>query len=196
MSQNAVSKFIDAMLLHYPPFRWDEEQEKSWSKTMVVELRGFGAAVLEKAATTMIRTRKDRRTPLVAECVQACVEARRWLDIEKGASELPIDEKQTTGEWTADRFKLANDLIRTPLGREAAKGGWIGALHGFARRNARAPVGPEIQACKQSAKEFDAAYKLCVQGGWPYAHMLERLGAAMLKRREKLSDMVLHGVVE
>lgn len=195
MSQ-AITKFLEAVLLHYPPYRWDEEQEKSWSKTMIVELRGFGPAVLDKAITNMIRTRKDRRTPLVAECVQACVEAKRWIDIESGKQDLPLEKQKTVGEYSDDRVRLANDLVMSPLGKQAAKEGWIGVLHGFCRRNLRMPMGQEIADCKREAQEFDKIYAVSVKGGWPQAREFEKLGAKMLRKRQELTDMVLHGVVK
>ena len=196
MSKTAAANFIDSVLLHWPPYRWDEEQEGSWTKSMIVELRGFGPPVLDKAITTMVRSRKDRRTPSIAECVQACVEAKRWIDIESGKQDLPIAQQKPTGEFTDDRVRLANDLVMSPLGKQAAKEGWIGALHAFCRRKLRMPLGAEIAACKQEAKDFDRLYAECVKGRWPQARMLEKVGAAMLQRRHELTDMVLHGVVK
>ena len=87
-----------------------------------------------------------------------------------------------------------------PLGRQAAKEGWIGALHSFARKNSRLPQpGKEIEGCKSAAKGFAEAYAAVVRGdgGHPLlAAALERLGAEMLKREDELADRVLHGVVK
>ena len=196
MSTKAVLTFIDTVIQHYPPYRWDEEQEKAWVNTMVRELGGFSEDVLNRAIKEMIRTRKDRRIPLVPECLSACHDARRWIDAEKNKGQLPMGEKPSSGlDWTGDRLKLATDLCMSPMGREAAKEGWVQQLHDFARKNSRLPQPGEIGALKREAKAFDEAYARCVKGGWPQAEKLERLGAMMLKRREDLVDRVLHGVV-
>ncbi len=189
--------FVAAMTMHYyPPAKWDEEQEKAWSKTIVRELSGFSSEVIERGAHQIIRTRKEGRIPLVSECIEACHEARRWIDAEKNKGQLPMGEKPASGlDWTSDRLKLATDLCMSPMGREAAKEGWVQQLHDFARKNSRLPQPGEIGALKREAKAFDEAYARCVKGGWPQAEKLERLGAMMLKRREDLVDRVLHGVV-
>lgn len=194
---SAASEFIEEVLLHWPPYRWDEDQEASWTKSMTLELRIFDPAVLAKAIAHMKRTRKDRRTPTVAECISACAEALRWINIEKGKQALPIEEqKQTLSEYSQDRIKLANDLVMGSLGKQAAKEGWILSLHDFCRNKLRLPMSHEVDKCKKGAKEFDESYRLAVKGGWPQAAALEQLGAKMLKKRQELSDMVLHGVMK
>lgn len=193
---DAVS-FISTLILHFPVRHDSQEKEKAWTLALVRELRGFSPDVLQGACESIIRNRKDRRFPLLAECRSACVEAQRWLDMEKNKGDL-IKSSQPAGshlDWTADRLKLATDLCMSPMGRQAAKEGWIQQLHDFARRNSRLPQPNEIGALKREAKLFDEAYAKCVKGGWPQAEELERLGALMLKRREDLVDRVLHGVV-
>lgn len=185
---SAVSDFVDTIMLHYPPFRWDEHQEQAWTAAMVLELGDFDPAVLKKAAQHMVRTRKDHRTPLVSECITACIDARRWLNAEKSATTLPMQ-----GHSAKPFFheKLADDLIMSADGRQAAKEGWIGTLHIFIARNGRMPQGREIADCKRQAKEFDDAYAQCLRGGWPQAQSLASLGAAMLKNRKQLTEKVL-----
>jgi hypothetical protein len=72
---------------------------------------------------------------------------------------------------------LADDLIKTPLGREAAKGGWMLGLHDFARREGRAPQDREVDQIKREAKEFDAGLRegQCAAAGRRRAN-LEALG--------------------
>jgi hypothetical protein len=195
MSSKVVTRFVDTVLATFPPFRWEDEQEQTWIATAVRRLSAFPDNVLEKALDHIVGTRGNHKTPLIAELLDACHEARRLINHDTGKSELPIAEPQGHGDWTADRLKLADSLVMTPLGREAAKDGWIGSLHAFCQRNMRAPLGPEIAACKREAKEFDQAYEICVRGGWGQANELEKLGAKMLGKRQQLIDMVLHGVV-
>jgi len=193
---NAAKHFIAEVLRAYPPFRWEPETEELWMSVLMKRLPSFSDEVLTRTLDHMLATRDDRRTPLPPECLKFCQETRRQIDMEKGKSNLPIEPSAAEGDWTADRLRLADSLVMTPLGKEAAKNGWIGMLHSFCRKNMRAPVGPEIEACKREAKEFDKAYAQCVKGGWPGAKGLEKLGASMLKKRQALTDMVLHGVVK
>ena len=189
--------FISTLILHFPVRHESQDKEKAWTLALVRELRGFGPEVLEKACESIIRNRKDRRFPVLAECRAAAAEAKRWLDIEKNKGDM-LQSSQPAGshlDWTSDRLKLATDLCMSPMGREAAKEGWVQQLHDFARKNSRLPQPGEIGALKREAKAFDEAYARCVKGGWPQAEKLERLGAMMLKRREDLVDRVLHGVV-
>jgi len=60
-------------------------------------------------------------------------------------------------DWTPSRIANANRLIRSPMGRQAAEEGWIGALWDFARVEERLPQGAELSRCKRIAKEADAA---------------------------------------
>ena len=193
---DAVS-FISSLILHFPVRHENPDKEKAWALAIKRELHGFPSEVLEKASQSIIRNRKDRRFPVLAELRGACVEAKRWLDIEGSKADL-IKSSQPAGshlDWTADRLKLATDLCMSPMGREAAKEGWVQQLHDFARKNSRLPQPGEIGALKREAKAFDEAYARCVKGGWPQAEKLELLGAMTLKRREDLVDRVLHGVV-
>lgn len=211
MSDKAVLNFIDTVLLHFPPFRWEEDQEKGWVKTMIQELKGFADDVLNRAVSEMVRTRRDRKIPLVSECIHACLDARRWIEARDNAGKLPIEGKSESShlDWTAERKKLAYDLIQGVMGKQAAKEGWIDALFSFIRRERRLPQPNEIASVKAAAKGLDDAHAFCVrkmsddpdgksnfrQLAFP-ARALEALGASMLRKRAELTDLVLHGVVK
>lgn len=189
----SATEFAEAVITHWPPFRWEEHQEVSWTQAIVRELSGFDRQVLGNAMASMVRTRRDSKTPTVAACIDACVAAKRWLDAEKQASALPIHGKAKSPElmrWE-ERQRLADDIVMGPDGKEAARGGWIGALHAFIVDHGRMPNAGELAQCKRVAKEFDEHYAMCVKGGWPFAESLQRLGADMLANRKRLTDMVL-----
>lgn len=191
MSNRAIEAFVDAMIMHFPPFRWDEAEEAAWAATLTKELSGFDEETINRARTEMVRKRKDRRTPLVSDCISACLEARRWLEAEKGKGELAVNHETATKylDWTVDRKRLALDLMRGPLGLQAAKGGWIGVLDGFCRKNGRLPTEKEIPALQRTAKEVDAAYEDCVRGngGWaPLTAVCVAWGDAVMARRKEL----------
>ncbi len=221
-STKAVLNFVDAVLLHFPPFRWEEEQEKAWVGTMVKELGGFDSAVLDKAISEMVRTRgrkkDERRIPTVAECIDACLDARKWIDGDKNNGRLPIDGGDPLGRedrhCTAERLKLATDLMDTPLGKTAAKENWIGALWSFAKKHQRLPQPAEINAVKKTSEDTDKVFTGCVTGdGWQKADTKKypwltqagidehrkrciAFGETVMKRRQDLVDRALHGVVK
>lgn len=192
----AIAEFADEMLQHFPPFRqWEDYQEKAWADTLATELAGFSNEVLLSARKQIIRTRKPNmpRPPMVSECIDACVEARRFIEKDKRASELPEFNPSAGADWTSERIKLAYELCKgTQIGKEAARDGWILSLWHFCREKQRVPTTQtEIAACKRAAKEFDETYDKCVKGGWPEAKKWEALGASMLAKREKLAGEVL-----
>jgi hypothetical protein len=191
VSNRAIEGFVDAMIMHFPPFRWDEAEEGAWAATLTKELSGFDEAIINRARSEMVRTRKDRRTPLVSDCINACLEARRWIEAEKNKGQLAVSHEPTVTyfDWTNDRKKLALDLMRAPIGLQAAKGGWIGVLDEFCRKNARLPTEKEIPALQRTAKEVDAAYEDCVRGNGPWTPLAAACvawGDAVMARRKEL----------
>lgn len=187
--QEAISNFITSLALHFNVKHETPEHEKAWLRSMAINLKAFPAAVLNEAAEEIIRTRKHRNFPLPAECREVCIAIDK-----RERAELPIEEKipERHPEWTKWRIANANMLISTQeLAREAAKSNWILQLHDFIRVNQRMPKDHEVSRLKEQAQQFDAAYEACVMGGWQQAAMLERLGAAMLAKREKLRALAL-----
>lgn len=186
---DAVKEFIAIVATHFPPPKFDDDGTKlAWVESMQRNLGHYKPDVLKAAADLIVDERGEtygtRKFPLPKECRQACHEVISRQQAERRTSTLPIgaDLGNQFADW---RTNLADDLILTPLGREAAKGGWVLGLHDFARREGRAPQGREIDQIKRETKEFDAAYEECARGGWPEAHHLEALGRSMLARREK-----------
>ncbi len=222
MSKEAVGKFVSAVLQHFPPFRWEEHQEKAWAETMVRELGGFSSEVVEHAAREIVRTRKKPQTPLVAECIDVCLDAKKWLDAKNNAGQLSLTAATADPylkDWREDDF--ANEIAlnrKNPLCVQAAKDGWIGTLHTFVRKQRRMPsatdktiyrksikapeqVVSEIEWCKREAKDFDEAYAVAVRGNddkdrrpaGAMRALVSNVGDAMLKRRNELADCVLRG---
>jgi len=204
MSTKGVLKFIDDLTVNYSFRRdWDEEREKNWSTLMVRELGGFQDDVLARACREIILTRGKRPNeqwmPTIAECLKACREAQFLVDGEKNEGKLKLSSgplEQKFAVWSDHRRKLADDLIMTPQGKRAAEEGWILGLHNYIREHGEAPRTPaDENKLRTASREFEEEYRKCLNGGFPLAGTLASLGTKMLKRREELAEMVLHGVV-
>lgn len=195
MSIEHISKFITDLAMHFSPPRFDHEHERqAWQKSIMMELHGSAPEVLERAARLIIQTRKNRYFPLIAECRQAARDAADDLRFDGHLQTLPELRRSIGDEWTTERVKLAYDLTNSGMGREAANDNpsWILALWHFCRRNQRLPDGREVEQCKRDARDFDGAYHSVLRGGGGVlAASLEKLGASMLAKRERLRGEVL-----
>jgi hypothetical protein len=189
----AVSQFITDLAVHFGRKHDTPEAEKQWLQSMFSTLRPYGADTLKYARERIINTRTERSFPLPAECKKVCDLIASREEIEHGVGRLAVDK--VPPQFSDARIKLADDLVMTPMGKEAAKDGWILALHDFCRDNARLPGGNEIAKVKAVPKGFDAAYRDCMSRTGALDKALLRLGDKMITRRKELTDMVLHGVV-
>src|SRR5689334_12506567 len=134
----AVLEFVKTLMIHFGDTK---ERDEVWADDMIKELRRFTPAVLQAAATDIKRTRKYRNMPLLSECLDACEAAEKRAKYEANAAALPHlaapSVKKHTNSGYSDEY--INGLLMTPMGREAAKDGWIGALKGFVKREGRLP---------------------------------------------------------
>ena len=191
---SAVSKFITDLAMHFPPKNVRPEMETAWVRSMAESLRGFHGDVLDAAARRIIDTRSYTTFPLPADCREVCEAIKREREIVGRSQTLPAMRPPTGDEWSSERVKLAYDLLRSSMGKEAASGKpcWVLSLWNFCRKNRRLPQGHEVERCKRDAREFDEAYEDCVRGNAGLASKaLEGLGASMIAKREKLRAEVL-----
>ncbi len=194
-AEDSIVKFIGDLAMHFStPKHGSSEAEAGWLKSMVTELRGSSPQVLERAARHIVTTRKYRNFPLVAECRQACRDAADEIKFEQHIQTLPELRKSTGSDWSDDRKRFAAQLIQSAVGRQAAKDRpcWILRLRDFCRKEQRLPDAKEAEQLRREAGEFDIEYEKCKRGvAGPWSADLEKLGASMLARREKLCAMVL-----
>lgn len=189
-----AEKFVDTILQLYPPFRWDEEQETRWMEIMARELGGFSDKVLENALAQIVRSRKDHRTPTVAECVGACLESRRFFGAKDASETLPAMRAPNPNYYSEEREQLADDLMKCELGRQACHEGWQLAMWNFCRDNMRHPHGHEIERCKRDARGFDQTYDEVRRASENVGHMRNPIldfARNMLAEREKIKAEVL-----
>jgi hypothetical protein len=201
-STAVIDKVVKTILQLWPPYRWDDAQEKSWIETLAVKISGFSDQVVERALSEMIGKRDDRRTPLPAEVISGCIEAKRWLDVENGQKVLPTIRDDGIGskhpECADSRYRYADDLIcgkfgRSDIGRQAAKDGyWILQLHDYCREHQKLPSDAEIPTLKRRAQETDDAFAAFVPNdSWASKVAIQAIETVAFNRN-KLRDLV-HG---
>jgi hypothetical protein len=88
-STAVVDKVVKTILQLWPPYRWEDGQEANWIAVLATKISGFSDQVIERMLSELIGKREDRRTPLPAEVIAGCIEAKRWLDVENGQKVLP-----------------------------------------------------------------------------------------------------------
>lgn len=194
MSTAAVSKFITDIAMHYPKKHETRAAEKAWLQSMAAHLRGYSDLVLARAAQTILDHRKERFFPLPSECKDACEAARQAMEAVELAHDLPALRSSLGDEWSTERVKLAYDLVKSGMGKQAARDNpcWILGLWHFCRKNQRLPEAREVDKIRRDAEDFDRSYRDCVIGdAGPFSKSLEKLGATMLAKREKLRAEVL-----
>lgn len=193
----AVQKFIEEVIIHFPRREASEVDEMAWARSMKRNLEGFTPEVLARAAEIIIATcdRRDFQW-LPKQCKEACFEAQKVLRAEKprliGSS--PLAKGAATFE---EKEKLAMELILGPLGRRAAKEGWIHSLFTWTRDHMRLPESEgDIKWCQKAAKGFDKELDRCL-GALPGSMnaKLVPLGMSMLKKRQDLAHYVETGVL-
>ena len=194
----AVTKFIMLVSAHFPrqKFAGDEAREALWLRSMGEILGGFEPRVLMEAASAIVRERDPQKHgtmfPKPSECLAACETAKRRLTMQ-AIPLLPKSEKVNT--WTEERLALANDLMRTQMGRQAAAEGWVSSLYHFARCNQRLPMNTsEVEACKKSAAEFERTMQeLRDADPHPLTTAVIGLGMALERRHKDIVQAVLGG---
>lgn len=212
MAIEDISGFITEIAVHYAPPKYSTANERdAWLRSIHTALKGSSPAVLARAAQIIIDGRKNRYFPLVADLREAIREAAEQIRFDQHVQTLPELRQLLGNEWSAERVKLAYDLIHCAMGKEAASANpsWILALWNFCRRFQRLPDNrkyeartrleredygglSELEFCKRSARDFDEAYERSMQGtAGELSARIHQLGAAMLAKREKLRAEVL-----
>lgn len=196
MSQDAIHKFIATVALHFPrpKFSDDETMEGAWMASMNRVLSGYSDEVLAEAAHRILRDRNPKKDgkffPVPSECTEVCNEVAR-LEAQKQTPLLSYGH-QDSSEFAGWRYTLADDLIKSELGKRAAREGWALMFHTFCRTKGRAPAGNEITQCKASMQDLHEGVEMCLRGeGGACSRALAGLGESMVKRGEDLRDKVL-----
>ena len=156
-----------ALLRSQWPKRFEDEiAEEQWLKTVVDELRCYAPEVTNEAGRAILR-KKLRGFPLIAELHDACQEARRMQEYRNpklrekpGAAREDFPWKRATDGALKPRFgDVAETIITGPLGRQAAREGWVLVLRDWIARNGRQPDEIECRQLRRTAAETSELYR-------------------------------------
>jgi hypothetical protein len=194
----AVTKFIAMIATFFPrpKFSGNEDSETLWVGMMLKMLAPYDASVLTEAAERIIRDRDPDKDgtmfPKPSECIAAC---EAVLKLRKGAT-LQL-EGPKGNEWTDDRLSLAFDLANGPLGRRAAREGWIGPLLRFCRQHMRLPKDHEIAQVIAVAKGFEEDREKNHRGeNGEMSGVLAKLADSIAARSKEHAAVVLEEAAE
>lgn len=145
----------------------------------------YGYEAQQLAGDMVIRATKQNWWPSPGVIAEALDSASNSLAVKNA------DKRPKYPDWTAGRQANANRLIRSPMGQQAAKEGWIGTLWDFARVEERLPsAASEINRCKRIAREADEKAQEVYRGeGGACSAALLRLCQSREARQRELAEI-------
>ena len=160
MSANGVKNFIAAVDLMFPApqFGGDKARQSGWFALMSSELSGYPDDVLSEVGKKIIREETGQFFPKVAKIREHCdaiMESKRALE----RPLLPAPKE--LHPFAVERFDLARDLAKSPIGKQANRDGWGTEFFQFCVEHMKAPKGNEIDACKVKARKLKAEMERC-----------------------------------
>lgn len=192
MSANGVKNFIAAVDLVFPlpQYGGDKSRQAGLIALYTSELSGYPDDVLAQVGKEIIRETKpedgdSRFFPSVGKIRERCdrvMESKRALEtpLLASAKEPP--------EYAPERFALARDLMKTPLGKQAQREGWGPAMFQFCVKNRKAPSGKEIDACKATDKQFRDEYERCLKDKAPHMQAWARVAENIVNKAKELME--------
>ena len=164
------TKFIDRMMLVYGAP--DSDDPAAFMGEYARLLKGYSDDVLSEALDRLLKTRKFKTWPTIAECVGAAEDATAARAAAKKAPQKRTD-------FTPE----ADAILKTDLAARAAHEGWILGLYDFVQRNGHPPGQSKIYELIDDAKYVDRCAAGSVDMGVAHVALL-RLAKNMLVRRE------------
>jgi hypothetical protein len=185
-----AQSFFDAMRFFGEPSLPDNADKTTIYGAYARALSHYGGEVLQRAADGMLATRSLRKFPLLAECLDAC---RGAQDEIAGEAKRTNDDRRQAAKsgdpWSQERVRLANGMISSGIGRQAAAEGWIISLHDFCREQARLPNKFEAEKVRSAAlaRKAERERREREFGGNP--RMIQAVAKAMEAKRARLSAL-------
>lgn len=142
------------LILHYPPFRANDAEELLRQSLVglrryVLELDRYGIDALEKGWSAVLVNHKTERWPTIGAIVSEC----------EAYSHRPGPVLVATESSYAEREGLANKMLHSFTGHEAAREGWCENLRLFVMDKAREPTDAEIVKLRADKEGADATYR-------------------------------------
>ena len=119
-------------------------QGRKFLARLAVELAEFSDAALTEGARALIRTRKTRAFPTVAECIEACRDPRA----------LTAQARAAKGRKPVFDEAVATRMLQSEIGRRAGDEGWIAELYQHLRRTGRHPSDDEARAMRERVERM------------------------------------------
>ena len=197
----AVVQFIAVVSIHFkPPTKvGDETAERAWHASMIRQLQHYSPELLARAADYIVTTRHPERDgrwfPAPAECHEYVKQAERLLKHESNPTPLLATAVAKGDPWSTERQNLADIIVTTtPLGKRAAKEGWVMQLWDFIREEQRAPTtNAEFVELQERSKRFDDMIRRLYETDefGRLTGTLRRFGQTFLDERQRLRARVL-----
>lgn len=186
-SPKAIKQFIAVVELYFPrpKFDGDETQEAAWMAIMARVLSPFDNDVVADGAVRLVSTYQGRFFPKPAECTAACEKAAEA----KHYRQTPLISagSRDPSPYAGWRITLADDLMQSAPGKQAAREGWGFAFHNFCRENGRAPSPHEFAKCKAERRALDEGMAILRKDDGIFGHKaLLELGTKMLAKNDEL----------
>lgn len=144
-------KFLTPMLVFFSLPNSAHADREAFLSGYVDELSEYTSHELEHAAKLLRTTRTTRTLPTIADCLEACKQARDTL--QAPAKRRHGSDQVKWPEWAPERQRLADDLIRSEIGRKAADEGWLIGLWDFCRKEKRQPNRFEAERIAQESRK-------------------------------------------
>jgi hypothetical protein len=201
MSNEAVSQFVAIISPCFPTPRFEDDGDfKLWLAVLTKAIGHHRPEAIVKAAETIVFTRSRKRDgsffPEPSECILACDRAARIVEAEKNARDRPLlAVDKAPKEWSPECHRLALDMLGTPMGLEAVRERWHGALYDFMYARQRMPSPAEVTELKAKSKAFREDIAAIERGELKThpsfdARKLAQLGRSIAKRREDYARTV------
>lgn len=183
-----VVKFLTTLRANWGKRFESDEAEDQWLDMMIGELHVFSDDVLTAAAKKLMRSRLDF-FPRVGQCVDACIAERRFIE-----GSTPELRDAVAAKSKRTRFdSLADELIMGPVGRKAARDGWVLGLYDFIRREGRMPTEHETIGIVRASREV-GDYIDSIWRGDTFtlpADLMRRIATNIQSKRTDLAKRVL-----
>jgi hypothetical protein len=149
-------------------------------------LKGYASAELQAAADHLMRSHKGpARWPKLAECVDACNDARERQQHTKTA-------RSPQADWQTRMANAERLMISTELGQQAARDGWANGMREFIAAKGRLPREYEIGDLIENARFIDRCAVGQIDMGVMHTPLI-RLANVMVERRHAIADRVING---